>query len=624
MNESNRDRPPLTTSCDKVVGSIAPESNRVSAASRTERIIVWLLLVVQTGLLAYSATCHSPTDLEPPFLVSGVSHWQYGRYELYRVNPPLPRMITSIPILLSSTKLDWSQFRDIQGSRVEFEMGKDLIRSNGVNSMPLFIAGRWAGIPFSLIGAYFAYRWARELYGGSAGLVALTLFVFEPNLLGHGELITPDGATTAFGILAGYTFWRWLKQPTLIRVVLAGGALGLAELSKMSWLVLFALWPILWFTWRWMGSQHSKTQDQCEGTNPDSALLPKSVETAPEHGPQSETDHLDPTLDSRPPVYHLAIVLLIATYLINLVYVFDGFGTPLQEFQFVSKTLTGLDKPGSTGNRFRDSWLGKLPVPLPKQYVLGLDIQKKDFENYYLPSYLRGEVKQHGGWWYYYLYGLLVKVPCGTWGLFALVVLTRFIRRDRPALLRDELVLLTPAIVLLAVVSSQTEFNRHLRYVFPSLGIFLIFLGQVSFVMTRRITILGVFAIALIAESTTSLILVYPHHLAYFNKFAGGSQCGYRHLTGSSLDWGQDLFYLRDHVKATGQIVAELRDSVISNELASVVIPNFRSQSAVGQRITVVSPNGLEKGKPFPPLGAWMLTPTLWIVEHRPNENDNP
>ncbi len=29
-----------------------------------------------------------------------------------------------------------------------------------------------------------------------------------------------------------------------------GLALGLAELTKMTWILLFALWPLLWLVWR--------------------------------------------------------------------------------------------------------------------------------------------------------------------------------------------------------------------------------------------------------------------------------------------------------------------------------------------------------------------------------------
>jgi len=121
----------------------------------------------------------------------------------------------------------------------------------------------------------------------------------------------------------------------------------------------------------------------------------------------------------------------MAIYIINLGYAFDGFGEQLGDFRFVSTLMTGLDEPGVEGNRFRDSWLGHLHLPLPKQYILGLDAQKKDLEDFGHKSYLLGEWRDEG-WWYYYLYGLLVKVPCGTWYLCTLVIVLRALRRDRP------------------------------------------------------------------------------------------------------------------------------------------------------------------------------------------------
>ena len=63
-------------------------------------------------------------------------------------------------------------------------------------------------------------------------------------------------------------------------------------------------------------------------------------------------------------------------------------------------------------------------MPLPKNYVLGVDLQKRDFESYSQPSYLRGQFSPRG-WWYYYLYALAVKVPLGTWLLVGLAALLR-------------------------------------------------------------------------------------------------------------------------------------------------------------------------------------------------------
>jgi hypothetical protein len=496
--------------------------HRVAAwpAGRARRIAVILLLAAQAGLLAYSATRHSPTNLEPAFLVSGISHWRFRRFELFRVNPPLVRMAAALPVLVVGCKTDWSRFYDSPGSRAEFPLGGDFIKANGPTAMPLFFYARWACIPFSLIGAYFAYCWATELYRSTAaGFVALILYAFDPNLLAHGELITADGACTGFGIMAGYAFWRWLKQPTWIRALLAGGALGLAELTKLSWLILFGLWPMLWLLWRRLG--------------------PKTVESRESRCQNAESPSQFRIVPSLP---QLAAILGAAVYLINVGYLFEGVCTPLKDFRFVSTALTGLEHAGKPGNRFRGGLLGELRVPLPKQYLLGIDSQQRDLEDFGQKSYLRGEWKE-GGWWYYYLYGLLVKVPCGTWGLLAVVVFARLFERRRVAALLDELVLLTPAVVLLVIVSSQTEFNIHLRYAFPALGMFLVFIGQAGLFLTHS-AFGGLLTGGLIGYSLTSAAVAYPHHLSYFNEAAGGTQNGHRHLLGSSIDWGQDLVAL--------------------------------------------------------------------------------
>lgn len=500
------------------------------------RVAVAFVLSLQAGLLAYSATRHSPTDLEPAFLASGVSHWLLGRFEPYRVNPPLVRMVAALPAVLIGCKTDWARFHDGPGARAEFLLGEDFIKANDSESLFLLYYARWACIPFNLAGSFCAYRWARELYrSDSAGFVALVLYALEPNLLAHGELITPDGACTAFGIVAGYTFWRWLKQFTWPRTLCAGVALGLAELSKMSWLILFALWPLLWLMWSLLDPENDwKLKSRRRNANASVSGF----------GTQWHTRHNNYTCKYMISSFgHLLIIIVIAVYLINLAYAFDGCCAPLNSNQFVSHTLKGHSGE-ALGNRFTNSLLGHIPIPLPRQYVLGLDRQKKDFEDFSQKSYLRGEWK-HGGWWYYYIYGLLVKVPCGTWALAALIIVVRIRNRTHSfAPLRDELVLLAPAISILILVSSQTKFNIHLRYVFPTLGFGLVFLGQASILaIATKSRATAWMACAFIAYSLASTAFSYPHQLAYFNEIAGGPRNGHNHLRGSSLDWGQDLLY---------------------------------------------------------------------------------
>src|SRR5690606_29697786 len=63
--------------------------------------IAVMLLAVYAGLLAYSATRHSPTLNEPGHLVAGLTHWEFGRFEVYRVNPSLTHYIAAIPVLIA-------------------------------------------------------------------------------------------------------------------------------------------------------------------------------------------------------------------------------------------------------------------------------------------------------------------------------------------------------------------------------------------------------------------------------------------------------------------------------------------------------------------------------------------
>lgn len=490
------------------------------------RIAVVTLLSIHAGLLAYSATRHSPTHLEPAFLASGISHWQFGRFELYRVNPPLPRMIAALPVLAVGCETDWSRFYDFPGSRSEFPVGEDFIRANGPQSITLMKYARWACIPFSLIGGYFAFCWASDLYGDGGGLLTLCLWTFEPSLLAHAELVTPDCACWSFGLVAAYAFWRWLTFPIWTRAGLAGLALGLAELTKLSWIILFVLWPMLWLAWRSLGREFNDSTTA--STNSAKGLESRSIRSnAPKCG------------EKLPPALLLAVILLLAGYVLNLGYGFDGTFSRLKSFSFVSRSLSDRDAADKPGNRFECTWLAEVPLPLPRQYVFGIDSQVKDLEDYDKSSYLAGEWRD-GGWLYYYLYGLLVKIPCGTWGLLALVGGARILRRRRVAgRLRDDVILMAPAVALFTTVSSQTEFNIHLRYVFPTLALTLVYLGQAAQLLARHGVFLRLISGSFLGYSVASGLLVYPNHLAYFNDFAGGPRHGHRHLLGSSFDWKQ-------------------------------------------------------------------------------------
>ena len=230
-------------------------------------------------------------------------------------------------------------------------------------------------------------------------------------------------------------------------------------------------------------------------------------------------------------------------------YGFEGSFERLGDFRFVSETLAGPpeSRTAATGNRFAGTWLASVPVPVPRNYLLGIDVQKHDFELHYY-SYLRGEWRKEG-WWYYYLYGLAVKVPLGVWVVVLLAAVLGLSWRGYAAAWRDELTLLAPAAVVLALVSAETGFNHHLRYVLPIFPFAFVWMSKAARALERKNRAVAVLTAAAVAWTVVSSLWVFPHCLSYFNELAGGPENGSAHLVDSNIDWGQDLLYLRDWLR---------------------------------------------------------------------------
>jgi hypothetical protein len=182
-----------------------------------------------------------------------------------------------------------------------------------------------------------------------------------------------------------------------------------------------------------------------------------------------------------------------------------------------------------------------------------MDAQKWDFERK-LRSYLAGEW-QLGGWWYYYLYGLAIKVPLGTWILVLLAIAVSLWRPCYNAGRQDELVLLAPALTVLVLASLQDGFSQHLRYVLPLFPFVFIWVSKLARSGPKRDCKLSALTGSALLWSMVSSMSIFPHSLSYFNELVGGPLHGHKHLVDSNIDWGQDLLFLKswldEHPEAT-------------------------------------------------------------------------
>lgn len=474
---------------------------------RSDRLIGWLLLLVQALLLAWHASATSPVESEIPYLPAGISHWKFGRFELYRQNPPLVRLIGAIPAIFIQPKLDWMYYPRDDFARTEPQIGHAFVEANGSQTVWYYFIGRLTCIPLNVFGGWIAWHWATALYGGRCGLLALTLYAFCPNLLGHGALIMPDAPAAAMGLAAGFSFWRWLNEPNWQSALVAGLALGLALLCKSTLLVFVPLWPLIWFA--------TRLRHQTGWT------FRKLVREAGLIG----------------------VLLVTSCYVLNAGYFFKNTLRPLGQFQFRSVLLGGPLSARDDirfGNRFAQTILSHFPVPLPADFVLGLDLQKSDFERYEFRSYLRGEWRKQG-WWYYYLYFLLVKLPIGT---LVLLLISLVICLCAPELrAKNQSVVILSALAILGLISSQSTFSVHGRYALPVLPFLYVFAARAGSTVANRYYWLT--TVPAVVATIGSVLYQCPHSLAYFNELAGGPRNGHFHLLDSNISWGQDLLHVR-------------------------------------------------------------------------------
>ncbi len=226
----------------------------------------------------------------------------------------------------------------------------------------------------------------------------------------YGSVITPDLAAAVALLGSSYLFWRWLKEPTWAWGTALSATLALAMLTKSVWLILPPLFVMIWAVVALVGRTKTGAEQSGEPLYRRFASWLRGA-----RGKQA---------------IQLVAASLIALTITNAFYGFDRSLQPLGQYTFVSSTFSGNapqkrstmsifsgggDQPhfvAEKGNRF-SGWLAAVPVPLPANYLQGIDVQIRDFErgayDSHWQSYLMGQWQQ-GGWWYYYIVALFVKV----------------------------------------------------------------------------------------------------------------------------------------------------------------------------------------------------------------------
>lgn len=522
------------------------------AMTKTRRFPPWVPVVAlccaQFALGYSSAWNKTPVYDEPAHLFAGYSYLCTGDFRLMPSHPPLAELLAAAPLLLTDVAMPrihepGSLIASAWNRGANFQIARGWLYLSGNDPEQILRVARLPMLGIMVLGGLCLYRVTRAALGHGPGLLALALWTFSPGILAHGRWVTTDLPVAVCFFAATFAFWQLTARISATRFLAAALWTSALFLTKFS-AGLFVAVMLLLVALRLL--QRSDL----------AIYLPRRPAT------------LVPGTQPWRRLAWLAAVS-IAIGIVCTMSIWACFG-----FRYSASSDGAFHLAGFSEERTRQTeqqaWrtlcedsTGR-PAPLrraiaqaarlrllPEAYLFGLAHTLKSAEA--RVAYLRGELRTKG-WWYYFPYVLLVKTPLPVLLLCALGTLgwyARYRSSDPPSG-RPNLETLQPIAAFLfiyacaAIASSINIGHRHLLPVYPFL--FLIAAGAARFFRAGAPALPKTLVCLLLLLHAAGSLRAWPHYLSYFNLPAGGPAQGWRHLSDSNIDWGQDLVHLRRYL----------------------------------------------------------------------------
>ncbi len=499
---------------------------------KTSNFIAVLLLLTMAIVAILSMRDESAIMDEVAHIPAGYSYLSQKDMRLNPEHPPLLKDLSAIPLLFIKARLDSQGGADArQGINFpdEIEAWQDkvngqwdfgfkfLYQSNNNADKIIF----WSRIPMILIllilGIYI-FQWTKELFGSKIALFALFLFTFSPTFIAHGRYVTTDVGAAAGFFIATYYFIKWLKKHTTKHLILAGISFGIAQLLKFSLILLVPYFGLLLLIWIILNRKNFWQY-----------------------------------------IWKFILILIVGYIIVYPLYAFHVWNYPtkkqISDIDFISSQFPL--KPVHKAL----AWMVEKPILRPyAQYFLGLFMvfQRATGGN---TNFFLGEVTNKG-WHYYFPIVYAIKTPL-TLHIFTILALLfiawpyfakatkgkqkciKIIKKSFPEL---------AMLIFLAVYwtsSITSNLNIGVRHILPTFPfVYILVSGQIKRIFDYLKKIKPSYAIKLIISILFAFLIfwygfsslsIFPYYLTYFNELVGGSENGYKYVTDSNLDWGQDL-----------------------------------------------------------------------------------
>ncbi len=515
-----------------------------------------------SGALMFSSSYDdSPSYDEVENISAGYYYVTAQSYWINHYQPPLVKDFSGWAVATTNPKShiersEWSHFR---------KSICDVFFWGQSDSQNMLRVARIPSIVFAIVFlAYYFKRIERE-FSNTAGLIAVTMLGMSPTFLTHARFATTDVPSACCFFISLFTFFDYLRKPSMRSLTVLAVVTGLALLVKFSLPFLFPVYFILLLLW---------------------SLSRNPV--------------------NREPMKQLAVrlftntsyfVFIVATivwlgYYVNMIHM-----TPHFQQWWVHKHF----KYFLADPRVElISLTGEIPILRPfSWYLTGLFGQYINVrEGPFSFSYLQGALYKGGNLWYF-PYLLVLKEPIGFTALFIITLFTMFstaakrsseylksifktsdsvvrLATSEPernvlkhssmnrleTFIQANFVVIGSTIfaVLYLSVAMRSNLNIGVRHILPvipfmymltAVGIARLFSLPGNSTSDRRFwskKILRSILSALLLYGCVSSLLAFPGYLSYYNELAGGKTHGINIAIDSNFDWGTDLYRLKKYV----------------------------------------------------------------------------
>jgi hypothetical protein len=478
------------------------------AATHAAELACAVLLATMSLQMFAVISRKSITVDEIVMIPSAYYHLAAGNFQLVNEHPPLSKIIASVPtLLIQPNEVKPEQIFGEPGSIQEKWSYAERFWENNPNLFESL--SFWPRVPAILLTVLLGlliFKFARELFGDLAAVIAVALFTLEPTVLAHGRVVQTDIPATLGYLLLFFTMYRYAKKPSLKHAAWIGVAAGVALLAKFSMLLAGPVLAVFFAIMIWRAS----------GRKQGPRLL----------------------------IAQVAVVVLVMIVVINAGYLFQHRAIGAPDARWIHESFP----PVSGTVTFLTSLLSHV---IPADFILGILRQVRHTAEGHPAGFLG--MYSRTGWWYYFPVAFALKT---TLPFFLLSITSLAWGTYQWAKKRDArfLWMLAPFFVYTAYVLGS-RIDIGVRYYLPAYPFLFILSGALlaGALRSKQMRRAGmVAAIGLMVWIGAEALRVYPNHMSYMNQFASAHPPWW-YLSDSNVEWGDEARNVGLYLKQRGE-----------------------------------------------------------------------